>query len=213
MEPQQIFQESVSLFRNALFEAVTKELMNEFGYDWEQKALNPPGSDSIMTHRKKPQSWDLIVLIQILHAHWEGLFEKKLGKKLPRAVFTLVKFYRNAWAHQQTLTLRETYRALDCMEAVISALGTQNPDLEKLRLSTLFQLAHSESQVPQLSVCQNCKVPKAPQETAICSQGCVVCYFCLNQQLKTSDFRCPVCHRQLLQEEVNHIAFTLQSLF
>jgi hypothetical protein len=86
-----------------------------------------------MTSQKSPESWDIVTLCNLLYDHWADVFQARVGHSFPRAVITIVKFYRNHWAHQRALSLREAYRVVDLMDWILNEVHVPSQDMGRLR--------------------------------------------------------------------------------
>ena len=72
----------------------------------------------------------------------------KFGADFPKAVFTVIKSVRNAWAHQAVLHLRDAYRVLDLMAWVLDTARVACVEIHTLRLDVLRNLSLEASHAP-----------------------------------------------------------------
>mmetsp|Transcript_13271 Transcript_13271/g.24890 ORF Transcript_13271/g.24890 Transcript_13271/m.24890 type:complete len:146 (+) Transcript_13271:2496-2933(+) len=114
-----------------------------YGPDWAERALQTPTGDTIMTAQKSPEAWDIVTLCNLLYDHWNGVFQSHISHRFPRAVITIVKFYRNSWAHQRHLSLREAYRVVDLMDWMLTEIQMPNQDMSRFRVELLRALYES----------------------------------------------------------------------
>src|SRR5688572_27125061 len=62
--------------------------------------------------RKPAAEWDVAVLLKLLWEYWNDVFRKTLGPA-ERSLVSELRDHRNKWAHQQSFSSDDTYRALD----------------------------------------------------------------------------------------------------
>ncbi|CAG9318712.1 unnamed protein product [Blepharisma stoltei] len=136
----QILNDGIDFFREKFVGYLTLTLKEKYGSQWMDCALNPPGQDSLMSGRKNSERWDIQFSSQIFHAHWDSLYKDKVDGKFPKALMTLIKFYRNEWAHQSALGNREVYRAIDAMQWMLESLKVDAGLLENSRNNLMLEM-------------------------------------------------------------------------
>ena len=73
---------------------------------------------------KKPiADWDVAALLKLMWEAWNDIFRRTLGPA-ERSLLQELRDCRNKWAHQQTFSGDDAYRALDSMSAPYRRLGT-----------------------------------------------------------------------------------------
>lgn len=214
----QVLHESLCSFKDSLSKFMIGVFKAQFGENWVENALHPPNSDAIMTHRVTPETWDIVMLISLMHTHWDALFGP-LANRLPRSSITLVRNMRNLWAHQQEIGPREMYRTLDTMVWVLESFGINAQELDKTRMKVAKELyrecAAKLKEITQreklgkqkageftgdLPRCPGCQKIILRTHSYECPYGrCVMCIFCLVEFLQTGHGSCPVCG-QLFQD-------------
>ena len=65
---------------------------------------------------------DVAVVLMVMDRTWEEVFKATLGRA-DRALVTELRDIRNRWAHQETFTSDDTYRALDSSARLLSAVA------------------------------------------------------------------------------------------
>lgn len=206
---QQILQECMEYFKEALKDYMCKEFQRVFGENWVQSALSPPGTDTLMTMKKNPKDWDVHVLINLMHNHWDQVFSKNISDKFPRSLFTVIKFYRNSWAHQSKLTDRDIYRIIDLIQVVLEGLEINHQVIDQKRNEMLDAMTRNTSiyqnSQPKFS-CAGCgRVFLCQFKFECISCGLLGCVCCMNDRILRGFNDCPQCNRGLMYEELCNI--------
>lgn len=86
----------------------------------------------------KKVSWDdPQTLLVVMWEQWQAVFRNTLGFS-ERALVSELRDIRNRWAHLETFSSDDTYRALDSMARLLSAVSApQAGDLEKMKMELL----------------------------------------------------------------------------
>jgi Swt1-like HEPN len=196
-------------FKHVLGEYMVNEFKNVYGTDWLDKVLNPSGSDALMTVKKNPKDWDVHQLVNLIHLHWDQVFSKNIHDKFPKSIFTVIKFYRNTWAHQHAMTERDIYRVIDLLELVLSSLNLNSIPLEAKRSELLVLMssrsAHYQNTQPKFT-CEGCKRYFLIHHKFECNScGLLGCVCCMMERFSNGNNLCPQCNRILNQNEVVEI--------
>lgn len=72
------------------------------------------GDDSIQ--------WDAHALLTVMWDQWNRVFRHKLSQ-FDRSVISELREYRNRWAHQQSFDFDDTFRFLDSIQRVLTAVS------------------------------------------------------------------------------------------
>ena len=214
---QQKLQECMAYFKDTLGEYMIREFQQRFGENWLELALNPPGSDALMTVKKNPKDWDMHILINLIHLHWDQVFSKPICDKFPKSLFTVIKFYRNAWAHQSKLTDRDIYRIIDMLELVLSGLNLNSQPIEQKRNEMLMTMINSSTiyqNVKPRFACAGCNsyfFLEMKFECITC--GLLSCSPCIINWFKNSGKICPQCKRSINDEEFRAVFIAYESVF
>ena len=83
---------------------------------------------------KKPiEKWDVAALLKLMWESWNSIFRKTLGPA-ERSLLSELRDHRNRWAHQETFSSDNTYRALDSAGRLLTAIvAPQAGDIEKMK--------------------------------------------------------------------------------
>jgi predicted AAA+ superfamily ATPase len=87
---------------------------------------------------KKPiTEWDVGVLLRLMWESWNDVFRLTLGHT-ERSLVSELREHRNKWAHQETFSSDDTYRALDSAARLLTAVSAPQADeIEKMKTELL----------------------------------------------------------------------------
>ena len=82
--------------------------------------------------------WDTPVLVGVVLDHWNNVFKNKLAAS-ERSMLHEIRDARNKWAHQQSFSSDDAYRALDSMGRLLVAISAPDEavELERQRLEVM----------------------------------------------------------------------------
>ena len=193
--------ECLKLFTDELKEFAIKSLKEVYGEAWLEKATNPPGKDSTMTIKKSPEVWDLSYIISMVHDHWDHVFSGIVGRKFPKAMLTVVKHFRNEYSHQQQMSNRDTYLAIDMILHILEKLRLRTGNIEGHRQELLYAMAAGVTPVQKVTqdICRNCRYTVSLKYGFQCNNcpliSCVPCIKAHHDQQAQFKimFSCPGC--------------------
>jgi hypothetical protein len=70
----------------------------------------------------EPIHWDAHALLTVIWDQWNRVFKHRLGQ-FERSLVSELRAFRNRWAHQQDFDFDDTYRVLDSVQRVLSAVA------------------------------------------------------------------------------------------
>lgn len=87
---------------------------------------------------KKPiTEWDVAVLLKLMWESWNDVFRLTLGHT-ERSLVSELRDHRNKWAHQESFSSDDTYRALDSAARLLTAVSApQAEEIEKMKTELL----------------------------------------------------------------------------
>ena len=87
---------------------------------------------------KKPTAeWDVAGLLKLMWETWNDVFRRILGPA-ERGLVGELRGHRNKWAHQESFSSDDAYRALDSVGRLLSAVSApQSDELERLKMELL----------------------------------------------------------------------------
>ncbi|MEZ5293424.1 MAG: Swt1 family HEPN domain-containing protein [Vicinamibacterales bacterium] len=126
---------AMELLKLGLYPFVEREFKNAFQDKAEAQARLLMGDDRQLA---KPMSdWDIAALLKLMWESWNTVFRKTLGPA-HRSLLSELRDHRNRWAHQETFTSDDAYRALDSSSRLLSAVSAPQADeLEKMKTELL----------------------------------------------------------------------------
>jgi predicted AAA+ superfamily ATPase len=81
--------------------------------------------------------WDAAALLKLMWDSWNDIFRKTLGPA-ERSLLSELRDHRNKWAHQQTFSGDDAYRALDSAGRLLTAVSApQGDEIEKMKMELL----------------------------------------------------------------------------
>jgi len=86
---------------------------------------------------KKIEEYDVAALLKLMWETWNEVFRRTLGFA-ERSLVSEIRDWRNKWAHQQPLTSDDTYRVLDSINRLLTAVSAEEADeVEKAKMELL----------------------------------------------------------------------------
>src|SRR5256885_1493838 len=81
--------------------------------------------------------WDAAALLKLMWDSWNDIFRRTLGPA-ERSLLSELRDHRNKWAHQQTFSSDDAYRALDSAGRLLAAVSApQSDEIEKMKMELL----------------------------------------------------------------------------
>nr|HMS72687.1 Swt1 family HEPN domain-containing protein [Baekduia sp.] len=115
---------ALSLLSSGLGPFVERECSAKYGDRWENSVTtNGPVSKG-----------DVQFLLRVMAGEWRAVFERTLGRTERNFVSELIET-RNRWAHQESFTSDDAYRALDTVERLLQAVsaGEQAAEVGRMK--------------------------------------------------------------------------------
>lgn len=92
--------------------------------------------DPVLANKSIPE-WDVAGLLKVMWETWNDVFRKILGPA-ERSLVGELRGHRNKWAHQESFSSDDAYRALDSVGRLLAAVSApQSEDLERLKMELL----------------------------------------------------------------------------
>ncbi len=127
---------AMDLLRQGLAPFVERELKNVYKEQARAHALRFLGEDRLLAD-KPIGTWDAAALLKLMWEAWNDVSRRTLGQA-ERTLLSELRDVRNKWAHQQTFSSDDAYRALDSVGrllAIVSAPEAQ--EVEKMKMELL----------------------------------------------------------------------------
>ncbi|MCG2740517.1 MAG: DUF499 domain-containing protein [Syntrophaceae bacterium] len=127
---------ALELLKSGLGPFVQREFTNVYKDRAETEANRFIGDDRLNANKPMEQ-WDAGVLLRLMWESWNNVFRLTLGHT-ERNLVSELREHRNKWAHQQTFSGDDTYRALDSAARLLAAVSAPQADeIEKMKMELL----------------------------------------------------------------------------
>ena len=94
------------------------------------------GEDRLLA-KKAIGEWDAAGLLKLMWEAWNDVFRRTLGPA-ERSLVSELRDLRNKWAHQQSFSSDDAYRALDSAGRLLTAVSApQSDEIEKMKMELL----------------------------------------------------------------------------
>lgn len=127
---------TLELLKAGLAPFVEREFKNVYQAKAQEEACLLLGEDRLNA-RKPIRQWDSAALLKVMWDSWNEVFRRTLGPA-ERSLVGELRGHRNQWAHQQSFTGDDAYRALDSAGRLLTAISApQSDDIEKMKMELL----------------------------------------------------------------------------
>src|SRR5215212_2175367 len=124
------------LLKAGLGPFVERELKSTYRERAHAEAMRFVGEDKLLA-KKAPHDWDAAALLKLMWEAWNDVFRKTLGPA-ERSLVSELRDHRNRWAHQQSFSSDDAYRALDSAGRLLTAISAPQADeIEKIKTELL----------------------------------------------------------------------------
>lgn len=126
---------ALKLFHKGLYPFFEREMANKYGKHWPVRAA------TYLTDKRcdRPQllQTDLYSFLKVMWGEWNDVFRETLGKA-DRSLLSECQDIRNTWAHSNTSSTDDAYRAFDSMARLLSSVSAPEvSELEKQKQELL----------------------------------------------------------------------------
>jgi len=126
----------LELLRAGLVPFIERELKSVYKNEALAQARRLMGEDRLLASKPLAE-WDAAALLKLMWEAWNDVFRKTLGQA-ERTLVRELQDVRNRWAHQQTFSSDDAYRALDSTGRLLSAVSApESQDADKLKMELL----------------------------------------------------------------------------
>jgi len=127
---------ALALCRDGLAPFVERELRAEHEAERTPQGLQAMLEDPTVAG-KPILEWDVAALLKVMWDTWNGVFRKTLGRN-ERSLISELRDHRNRWAHQESFSSDDAYRALDSIARLLTAVSApQSADVDKMKQELL----------------------------------------------------------------------------
>src|SRR5229473_5776974 len=126
----------MDLLKQGLGAFVEREFKNSYKDKAVAEAARFLGEDRLLAN-KPVTEWDSAALLKLMWEAWNDVFRHTLGRA-ERTLLSELRDYRNKWAHQESFSSDDAYRALDSAGRLLTAVSAQQADeIEKVKMELL----------------------------------------------------------------------------
>jgi predicted AAA+ superfamily ATPase len=133
---------SLELLRAGLGPYVAREMRSVFKGQAAARAARIMGEDLLLSG-KPIEQWDAAALLKLMWEAWNEVFRNTLGYA-ERTLVSELRDVRNRWAHQQPFTTDDTYRALDSVARLLTAVSAPEAQEVEQMKAELLRLKYDE---------------------------------------------------------------------
>jgi predicted AAA+ superfamily ATPase len=127
---------AMDLLKQGLAPFIERELKNVYKDQARAQAGRLMGEDRLLAGKPLAQ-WDAAALLKLMWEAWNDVFRRTLGPA-ERTLVRELQDVRNKWAHQQTFSSDDAYRALDSTGRLLTAVSApESQEAEKLKMELL----------------------------------------------------------------------------
>jgi predicted AAA+ superfamily ATPase len=128
---------SLELLRDGLRPFIERELSAKYGKYWITKSTEGWQNDPNWPEGADLPNLDAAIILRVMWEQWNEVFRNTLGFA-ERSLVSELRDFRNKWAHQETFSTDDTYRALDSATRLLVAISApQSDEIEKMKLELL----------------------------------------------------------------------------
>jgi predicted AAA+ superfamily ATPase len=127
---------AMELLKAGLAPFIEREFQSVYKDQAAKETLRFLGDDRINS-KKQMTEWDVSPLLKVMWDAWNDVFRLTLGHT-ERSLVSELRDHRNKWAHQQSFSGDDTYRALDSAGRLLIAISAPQADeIEKAKTELL----------------------------------------------------------------------------
>src|SRR3984957_11342780 len=117
---------AMDLLKQGLGPFVEREFINAYKDRAGAEAIRYLGEDRLLAKRAM-SDWDVAGLLKLMWESWNDVFRRTLGPA-ERSLLSELRDHRNKWAHQESFSGDDTYRALDSAGRLLTAVSAPQAD-------------------------------------------------------------------------------------
>ena len=128
---------AMDLLKEGLRPFVERELSAQYGNYWITQVTANWRNELSWPEGQAEPHLDIALLLRMMWDQWNEVFRKTLGHA-ERSLVSELREVRNKWAHQETFSTDNAYRALDSTARLLNAISAPQADeIEKLKMELL----------------------------------------------------------------------------
>ena len=131
---------ALELLQSGLTPYIQREMEAEYKGQWLKQA-----SYSLRNFDEADPHFDVHALLMLLWDQWNAVFGRSLGHA-ERSIVSELREVRNGWAHQKPFSTDDTYRALDSMARLLTAISAPEARELESHKQDLLRLRFAEQE-------------------------------------------------------------------
>jgi len=131
--------EALDLLNEGLRPFVERELESVYKDKWQETVQQSIRDDrsAVKKAKKDGVNWDTHNLLNVMWDQWNAVFRNTLGHA-ERSMVSELRDVRNRWAHQTPFSSDDSYRAMDTIGRLLSAISApQAKEVDKQKMAVL----------------------------------------------------------------------------
>ena len=131
--------EALELLNQGLRPFVERELESVYKDKWQEMARQSIRDDrgAVKKAKKGEVNWDTHNLLNVMWDQWNAVFRNTLGHA-ERSMVSELRDVRNRWAHQTPFSSDDSYRAMDTIDRLLTAVSApEAKEVEKQKMAVL----------------------------------------------------------------------------
>ncbi|MBE3561874.1 MAG: DUF499 domain-containing protein, partial [Ktedonobacteraceae bacterium] len=137
---------ALDLLKAGLYPFIERSMQAVYGARWIEEVIANLQEHQVAALNRKDPFQDVHILLVILWDYWNAVFKDTLGYA-ERSLVSELRDVRNRWAHQQAFSSDDTYRALDSIQRLLTAVSASAQANEVGRQKRELQRISYEDQV------------------------------------------------------------------
>lgn len=135
---------ALTLLGQGLYPYVERQMRAIYGNAWLAQAKSCLSEDATLRRTiEETLQEDVSALLMVMTKRWEKVFKQHLSHT-ERALASELIDVRNKWAHRVRLSIEDTYRALDSMTRLLTAIGATEEKVVANQKQEVFRLLSQE---------------------------------------------------------------------
>ncbi|MDB9312538.1 Swt1 family HEPN domain-containing protein [Spirulina sp. CS-785/01] len=132
---------ALKLLHDGLYPYFEREMEAKYTRHWLARVASMNDEDSLVVKKKLKN--DLHEFLRVMWQEWNDVFRKTLGKA-ERSLLSECQDIRNSWAHNSTASTDDTYRALDSIGRLLSAVSAPEAETIEKQKQELLRVRFQE---------------------------------------------------------------------
>lgn len=130
--------------RDGLYPFVEREMKSIFGDQWLSEAINClPSHYVVRKEGEEVLKSDISALLRVMWENWNQVFRNTLGRS-ERTLVSELRETRNEWAHTNTFSTDDAYRALDSIARLLTSISAPEADVVEKEKQAVLRVRYED---------------------------------------------------------------------